>query len=70
VRERERERTKWKGECLGLRAEAVGEWIKRIDETLYSLYSSINITEVSQIKKDEIGGARSTNGERWHEYKH
>ena len=44
------------------RDEVTGEWRKLHNEELNNLYSSPNIVQVKEIKKNEMGGASSTYG--------
>jgi len=46
------------------RDEVTREWLKVRNEELNNLYCSLNIVSGDQIKKNEIGGACKTHGER------
>jgi len=46
------------------RDEVKREWVKLCNGELSKLYSSLNIVSGDQIKKNEIGEACSTHGER------
>jgi hypothetical protein len=56
--------------CAGLllpyyrRDKVIGEWRQLLREKLHDLYSSPHINSIDQIKKDEMGGAGSTEGGR------
>jgi hypothetical protein len=44
------------------RDEETGGWRKLHNEELHNLFSSPSIIKSGQVKKDDMGGARSTNG--------
>jgi len=65
----ERRRRVFENRALGRifgskRDEVTREWVKVCNEELNNLCSSLNIVSGDQIKKNEIGGACSTHGER------